>query len=492
MSILESMRSGTDSTFMQVLLAVVVVSFVFWYSTPQGDVAAERANVNGTRIMSPDVDRELRILLRGRSAGGDAEYAEAQRATTDILVDQELVRQAAADAGMVLDVDRDTRVSRSVALARMQDGNFLGEDGTYDDDLYRSVIKYYGYTDSEFEARLQKQAVVGKMQRLMASGIVVPDDMLRDAYIERETRTRLRFARIRPSNFNDEVNTDDAAIIAWIAANPGSVEAAYAAEQATLTTPESVDVRMIAFRLSGDGQGAAELRPRMQALKDEIQAASNPDETMADLARKWSEHPTADDAGSLGIKPVADLSDSVLEGIDGLDVGQMSDILFTDDLVTLYRVNARTPASTPTMEDVQADIASRLMRDSETPALAAAYAEELRTQWASTGSPPTARLTELGITVQTSEYLNAQTPPSLLTPPTAMVKSALRMEPGSVLPEVYQTGDALYVGVVDDIQAADMSAFDTERDAIRRQVTDSQRTAFLQQWVADLRSDAKL
>ena len=95
MSILESMRSGTDSTFMQVLLAVVVVSFVFWFTKPQGDLIAERANVNGTRIMSPDVDKALRVQLRGRSLGSDEAWASAQSEMLTYLVNDELVLQAA-------------------------------------------------------------------------------------------------------------------------------------------------------------------------------------------------------------------------------------------------------------------------------------------------------------------------------------------------------------------------------------------------------------
>ena len=60
MSVLESMRSGTDSTFMQVVLAAVVVSFVFWYATPQGNTGAVIVTVNGDEIMDTDFYRQVR------------------------------------------------------------------------------------------------------------------------------------------------------------------------------------------------------------------------------------------------------------------------------------------------------------------------------------------------------------------------------------------------------------------------------------------------
>ena len=477
---------------MQVLLAVVVVSFVFWFATPQGDVAAEVANVNGTRIMTPDVEREMRRQFAGRSPNGDEEYARAQAMVVDSLVDRELVRQAAVDAGLMLDVDRDSRISWSVAQTRGSNRQFLDENGEFDEELYRAGIRYLGYTADEYEALLQKQSLITKMQRLMSYSVVVPDAMLRSAYEEMETKARLRFVRLRPANFNDEVDLADAVVETWIAENPGSVEAEYSATQDSLTTPEQVNVRMIVFKLTGDGQGAAELRPRMQGFKDEIEASDNPDATMDELARKWSEHVTADDGGSLGTLATTDLSEDVLEGIDGLEVGQLSDIKFAGSMIALYLLNERTEARTPPIEDVRLDIASRLMRERQTPALAATFAEELQATWTADGAAPMARLEELRLVVQTSSMLNKQSPPGALAPPASMVSAALNASPGDVLPEVYQSGEALYVGVVDSIERADMGRFEQEREAILRSVVQQRRGEFLRAYVDDLKAQANL
>ncbi len=492
MSILESMRSGTDSTFMQVLLAVVVVSFVFWFATPQGDVAAEVANVNGTRIMTPDVEREMRRQFAGRSPNGDAEYARAQAMVVDSLVDRELMRQAAVGSGLMLDVDRESRISWSVAQARGSNRQFLDEEGEFDEELYRAGIRYLGYTADEYEALLQKDSLITKMQRLMSYSVVVPDAMLRSAYEEMETKARLRFVRLRPANFNDEVDLSDAAVEAWIAANPGSVEAEYTATQDSLTTPEQVNVRMLVFKLTGDGQGAAELRPRMQAVRDEIEASEDPDATMDEMARKWSEHVTADDGGSLGTLAIADLSQDVIDGIDGLEAGQLSDIKFAGSMIALYLVNERTEARTPSVEEVRMDLASRLMRERETPALAAAFAEELQATWTADGTAPMERLGELRIVVQTSSMLNKQSPPGALAPPATMVAAALTASAGDVLPEVYQSGEALFVGVVDTIERADMGRFEQEHEAILRSVVQQRRGQFLRAYVDDLKAQANL
>lgn len=492
MSILESMRSGTDSTFMQVILALVVVSFVFWYAKPQADVTSEAANVHGTRIMGTQVDRELRISLGGMSPRSDEEWAQYRSQVTRNLVDRELLYQYGIKAGLQYDVDAETGLSRTIALRRRENPMFVDESGQFDEELYRQGLRQMQFTPDEFDARLQKDVVYQKFAALMSYGVIVPDQMLRDAYIQQETKARVEYVRLRPANFNDQVDTSEAAIAAWLEANPGSARASYDASLAEYELPETIEVQMIALRLTGDGQGAADLRPRLVTMRESILAAADAKAEMADLARKWSEHITAEDGGDLGSRAVSEVSDEVLAGIEGLEPGDVSDVIFTDNLAAIYRLGARTEARTQPYEEVEADIASRLMLESETPGLAATFAEELRAEWARTGQVPESRLTELGLMVQTSEYRNMASQPSALAPPDQLIKEALGREPGDVLSQVFQAGETLFVAAVDDIEEADLSAFEDDRASIRRAVLRERRGEFITDWLEDARREAGL
>ena len=54
MGVMESMRSSSDSTFMQIVMVLVVVSFIGWYATPQGESTSIIAKVNGEHIMDTE------------------------------------------------------------------------------------------------------------------------------------------------------------------------------------------------------------------------------------------------------------------------------------------------------------------------------------------------------------------------------------------------------------------------------------------------------
>ena len=69
MGVMESMRSSSDSTLMQIVMVLVVLSFIGWYAVPQGDKASIVATVNGERIM----DTEYRQLSSPAKARREAE-----------------------------------------------------------------------------------------------------------------------------------------------------------------------------------------------------------------------------------------------------------------------------------------------------------------------------------------------------------------------------------------------------------------------------------
>ena len=105
MSVLESMRSGSDSTFMQVVLALVVVSFVFWYAVPQGEMSRVVAEVNGTKIMDTSYNRAFRNALAqseqryGRVLSNE-ERAQIGEQVRQQLIEDEVVLQESEALGI--------------------------------------------------------------------------------------------------------------------------------------------------------------------------------------------------------------------------------------------------------------------------------------------------------------------------------------------------------------------------------------------------------
>jgi len=95
MSILERIRSGSDSTGMQIVLGLVLVSFVGWGFGVQGDRTATVATVNGDRINGIEFARAYDLAERQMQQGRTEPMTQDEREALREQVLQQLVRQRA-------------------------------------------------------------------------------------------------------------------------------------------------------------------------------------------------------------------------------------------------------------------------------------------------------------------------------------------------------------------------------------------------------------
>src|SRR5687768_11437713 len=90
-SILEKMRSGQDSTFMQVVLALIIVAFVGLYIRPAGDMSSVVAVVNGEKILDTTYSRRYREVARMYEAQARRTLSDAEQREIGELVKQDLI-----------------------------------------------------------------------------------------------------------------------------------------------------------------------------------------------------------------------------------------------------------------------------------------------------------------------------------------------------------------------------------------------------------------
>jgi peptidyl-prolyl cis-trans isomerase D len=494
MSILESLRSGTDSTWMQVILALVVVSFVFWYGQPNGDAATLVANVNGTMIMSTDLDRAYTQSVMEQPVGTDEEALARREALKEQLIQIELAVQQAERAGLVVDADPERGFSRRVALLRKSNPYFFDANGEFSQDRYDEVIRNFGFaTREQYEEHLEREVLVEEIGRAMTAGLVLPEAQLRELFVKQNTKVDVRYVRVRPAAFGEQIAIDDAAVTEWIASHSGAVEQQYTADFERLyNLPEQVELRVIRLAIRDDGQDAAALQTRLGALRDQIGAAADPDAAMVDLARRFSEHPSAEEGGSLGEQKVGELAPELATLVAALADGALSDLVTTDRDVSLYRLVRRVPAREIPVDEVRLDIARRLMRDEQAPAKAAEFAERVLATWRDGGAFPAADVEAAGLVGQTTGLTTLAEAQGPFSPPRDMMQAALAAPVGAVLPQVYQTGDVLWVGAVENREEADATRFDAEKSRFEQEYIRQRRNEFFAAWLDDLVAAASI
>jgi peptidyl-prolyl cis-trans isomerase D len=484
MGLLEKMRSSSDSTFIQVVMALIILSFIGFYGQPSGDRSGVIATVNGTRILDTEYHRALREELRMvQRTLSDAEQKQLGEQVRQQLIERQVLLQEAKRLGLEVS---DSEVARILFASEA----FRGENGKFSEEIYLKFLKRQQYTRVDFEETIRENLLRGKLQLLVYSGASLSEPAMREQFLEAETRVDLTVARIRSTAFEKDVQITDEERTKWLAENEALVKETYDRDFERLYKhPEQVKLRLIRLVATEGGPGLEDLRPRLQALRDQIEGGAD----MAELARRWSEDPSAASGGDLGLRPVAELSIEDSNAIASLTAGTMTRVYTHGNEARLIRVEERHEPKEDTLEEKRNEIADSLIRAERLPVLAAKFAEEqLLPAWKESSAVPTALLEERGLTARATGPIPTSAAGNPFAPPQQLLDAARTAPVGSVLPEVYESGGILYVAQLTERTEPDLKKLDEDQGQIREQMLIARRAEFFQTWVDDLKSRASI
>lgn len=475
MSLMESMRSGTDSTLMQLIFAAVVISFVAWGLGPSGDRTQSVATVNGEPIRDIDFARAYRNQERnfGDEIPTDDDIQRLRTQVLDAMIrDKALLQEARA-----LGVEVSTKeVARQVATFDL----FKDDDDRFDPNLYENQIRRLGLTRADFEQQIREGIMLSKMRQLVALGLSVSEPVVRADHVARNTRVDLRYVRVRPSAFYTRVEPSAEELEAYIADNADAIQARYDRDFARLyDLPDRVTLRVFRLARLDDGVDEEALRERLTSLDARLAAGEDP----GALAAELSEDPSAVDGGLLKPQPEAGLDEAVTEALRGLEVGALSPVVDGPRDLRRYQLVAKEEARVIPLTEAQDGIATELLRDVLAPRRAASFAEDvLLARWLSDGEPPADELDELGLSPASTGKIPLSGGGGLATPPASLLQAARTANVGDVIPEVFEEAGALWVAQLSEREEADMEAFEADLQTNRELATSRQRMRFLQAW----------
>ena len=334
MGVLEQMRSSSDSTFMQVVLALVVIAFVGVYARQQGPRIGVAATVDGVRIMETDVNRayvnvrDYEQMRRNRTLN-DQEEKQLWEQTKQQLIQRQVMLHEAERLGIEVS-DKE--------VARLLMEQFSGEDGKFSRERYENNLKRSGLSTDAFEARIREDLVIDKLQRMALLGANLSETELREAYIEQETKVEIDFVEIRPFAFEGDVTVSEEERDAFLESDEAQVKAAYDRDyELKYKHPAKVRMSVIRLAISPDGPAIANLVPRLNRLREELVDGAE----FGDLARKWSEDESALQGGDMGLRAVKQFSEKEIEETKDLKLGEVSRVIPSDSDVRLLRVEER-------------------------------------------------------------------------------------------------------------------------------------------------------
>lgn len=394
MSILEKMRGSTDSTPMQIVLILIVVAFIGWFSLPTGQTVQVAVDVNGERVLAQEYfmrvedEKRLRLMTTGQRLN-DEQEAALQNEVKDQIASDLVVAQEARKLGYEAHPDE-------VARLIMGDPRFQLDNGKFDKESYDTAQKNSGRSRSDFEADFRDRVLRTKLQSAVTLGVAASEAEALERYNEEFTTYNLSYVRIEPQAVLEAEPITPEEIATWAMSNAEKIQAAYDKDKVLkYDLPERVVLANIRLRnTTGDPEP---LIARLDTIKAQLGEGAR----FEDLARRWSEDAGAPAGGLMTEQRVPSLTTKVREAIEGKAAGDYTDVIDEGDVVSLYRIVSRTPAEKIPLEDVRDELAIKVMERERI----VAAAERVRDAW--TRGPLDATLLEpLGASLESLDAVS--------------------------------------------------------------------------------------
>ena len=491
MSIMQKMREGTDSSFMQIVLVAVAIAFVFWYNPASGDKSQVVATVNGKSIRSMDFNRAYRQAERRyEGALSKDEEAQLREQVRQGLIESEVILQEARRMGLTIS---DTEVARQILTY----GAFASESGEFENRIYVQSMKRLGYTTAEFEETIREDLLREKLRRLVFTGVTVSEPALRAAFSKNNTKLDLNYVRLRSKAFEADVDVDDATTSQWLQANGSAVQSRYERDlQRLYTTAAQVQLVELRLMAAPDSDSDSEaLRQTLLGLKKQLMGGT----AVAEVAASVTNPAQVAQAVDVGWIAPEQLSPAISEAVKLLEPGQVSTIIEADEQLSILLLQGRRDSTERPLRaedaevgELELEIATQLYREEKAPENMNAYAQRLRSAWALEEVVPEAILIEKGLKSASTGLVPPYTLTGPFDPPAEMLAEATDASKGAVLSRTFESNGVVWLGQVAARQEADMSRFEDEQSLLREQILLDRRVRFFNNWKDDLIASASI
>ena len=383
------MRENTGSWIIKILLGLIVLVFVF---LGMGSIGSKKRNsvaiVNNQPITMEEYKRSYHNIIENmRQRFGDnlndeiIKMLQVKKQALDSLIEERLLISEAEKLKI--------KVSNQDVRDLLVTIPAFKKNGVFDFETYKMVLAKNRITPEIFE-HMQKQAIIqNKVTAFVLDSITVSDMELDEFYKYENTQVAINYIKFDPDSYTNiklgkkeikdyydknknNYKSDPMIKIEFLKFSPNDyknkvnisnqdLKAYYNENIDKFKTPEKVQARHILIKVDENAKDKDIKEKRLQAEKIYQKALKNKDFAM--LAKKYSQGPSKENGGYLGLFRKNDMVKPFAEKAFSMKSGEISKPVKTRFGWHIIKVEKKIKESITLFKDVKQDILKNLKKD---------------------------------------------------------------------------------------------------------------------------------
>jgi len=495
---LRTLRKHSGSWMIRMILGLIVLVFVFWgVGSFRDEQAAAIAHIDGRPVAYEDYIRAYNNLLEQFSRQIDGNLNDE---TLRILgIKEQALDQVINQRLLVAEADRlELRVSNDELVQSIHQFPSFQTNGVFDATRYQGVLGSLRMTPEIFEDRQRQSLRIQKLQNFVSSAaqvselearewyqwqnnevkidyfvvapnkedaITLSEDEIaayfkeNDAKYKTKPQVKVRYLQFLADDYKDQVNIDDEKITEY-----------YETNTSNYGSPKTVEARHILIRVDENAaeKVVEEARKRLLPVLELARAG----EDFGELAKIYSEGPTAERGGALGAFKKEDMVTPFAATAFNMAVDEVSDPVRTRFGWHLIKVEKINEATVKILEEVKETIAGTLTR--EQARVMAADAAEAVYENVFPGDDLETLGGEQNVKVLTTDFFDATGPVTLPSGRTKFAQDALALNPGDIS-DLLNLGDNYYLFQVIEKKEAAIPKLEAVKEKVEADLLKTKR-----------------
>lgn len=504
---LDFMRRNANSWIMVLLFGIIIFVFAINFGPWAGSMAPTipyAAVVNNEPISL----NEFRTAYASQFAriqqfrpGYDQTQADKD-GLKEVVVAQLISRELLTQLG------RNNSLSiAALTLAEEIKGRVFGEEADFNKEEYvRRVNAFFRSTVSQFEAQVEKELIAEQMANLLGTAVSVSNSETKMAFIDKNTKIALEFVKVNPLHFPAATPNADA-VKKFAEANAEKISTYFNEHISEYVKDEEIRASHILVKVA-PGLSADE-KTALKDKADKILARVKGNEDFAEVAKKESDDTgTKEKGGDLNYFTAGMMVEEFSKAAFALKPGEISGLVESPFGYHIIKLTDRKPKVDRKLDDVKIEIAEVLLKKEEQDKKAKEYAQLALAQLKSGTAIASVNLPGLNNVKATAKTTGAADAPvadetELFSRSSGYIykigraekinEEAFKLTQDKKTPDsVIEANGEFFAIRLKTREEADLAQYESQKESIKTGLLYPRRRAFMQQYINQLKSTAKI